>query len=285
MCSPISPASGPTRHVQRFAVQSTLHERQSRESTASSGWRGSRSAQLTLWLFCASLLLIPSGPAEALPEDAGTPELPAVVRRAAGRTLVGVALIGWSVLAPDDAIEPVIRIRAGRHVGVNGFESHVSTLLAYGMLAGAPFLGGGIARPGDRAAQLRGLTTASVTTAVIGAAYAVRTYAKQCVSRPRPGVDPHSDATTPDDFQSFPSGHALLSWACVGDALAGWMTGRREAWVPVVFTAQAAVVSLLRWTSGEHYAGDVLVGSATGLALGTALSLLTRQLGQARSAP
>jgi membrane-associated phospholipid phosphatase len=116
---------------------------------------------------------------------------------------------------------------------------------------------------------------------VISVSYAARTSLKYLVHRPRPWVvaagDELDSIDDPERFQSFPSGHALLTWAVVGSGIVRYSRGTRPAWQVGLLGAGATVVSVLRWTSGEHYLEDVVAGAALGLAVGSAVEVFAGQ--------
>jgi len=76
---------------------------------------------------------------------------------------------------------------------------------------------------------------------------------------------------------SFPSGHAAISFACAG--LLAWLTPLPK--VPLFVLA--ALIAFSRVYVGVHYPLDVLGGAALGLAVATALRLLAGA--RRRSAP
>jgi len=68
-----------------------------------------------------------------------------------------------------------------------------------------------------------------------------------------------------DGGASFPSGHAIASWA-----LASVVANEygRTIWVPVVAYGLASVVSTARFASQQHFASDIFAGAAMGWFIG-----------------
>jgi len=68
-----------------------------------------------------------------------------------------------------------------------------------------------------------------------------------------------------DGGDSFPSGHAIESWALASVIAHEY---RRTKWVPVVAYGLAGVVSVARFGAQRHYASDIVLGGAMGWFLG-----------------
>jgi membrane-associated phospholipid phosphatase len=68
-----------------------------------------------------------------------------------------------------------------------------------------------------------------------------------------------------DRGASFPSGHAIAAWSLA--SVVAHEYGHHK-YVPVLAYGLAAVVSSARFTSRQHYASDVLAGSAMGYFIG-----------------
>jgi membrane-associated phospholipid phosphatase len=64
---------------------------------------------------------------------------------------------------------------------------------------------------------------------------------------------------------SFPSGHAIASWSLASVVAHEYA---HKKWVPVVAYGLATVVSAARFTAQQHYASDLLAGSAIGWFIG-----------------
>ena len=97
---------------------------------------------------------------------------------------------------------------------------------------------------------------------------------KELVMRPRPFVT-HSDLTAlldPGDPWSFPSGHALSSFAA---ATALWCFHKKTGVLALVL---AALIAFSRLYASVHYPTDVLAGMLIGIALAHAAAFLTDAL-------
>ena len=97
---------------------------------------------------------------------------------------------------------------------------------------------------------------------------------KELVMRPRPFVT-HSDLTAlldPGDPWSFPSGHALSSFAA---ATALWCFHKKTG---VLALGLAALIAFSRLYASVHYPTDVLAGMLIGIALAHAAAFLTDRI-------
>ena len=65
--------------------------------------------------------------------------------------------------------------------------------------------------------------------------------------------------------QSFPSGHAMNSWAV---AFAVARTPRCPKWLAITSYGMASAISLSRWTARKHFPSDILVGGVLGALIG-----------------
>ena len=93
---------------------------------------------------------------------------------------------------------------------------------------------------------------------------------KELVMRPRPFVT-HSDLTAllaPGDRWSFPSGHALSSFAA---ATALWCFHKKTGVLALVL---AALIAFSRLYASVHYPTDVLAGALLGVLIGLAAAVL-----------
>jgi hypothetical protein len=73
--------------------------------------------------------------------------------------------------------------------------------------------------------------------------------------------------------QSFPSGHAMTSWA-VAIALA--RNPKCPRWLAYTSYAMATIVSLSRWSAHKHFPSDILVGSVLGGLIGNYVAMRPR---------
>jgi membrane-associated phospholipid phosphatase len=68
-----------------------------------------------------------------------------------------------------------------------------------------------------------------------------------------------------DGGASFPSGHAISSWALA--SVISYEYGHTK-WVPIVACSLAAVVSVARFGAQQHFASDIVAGGAMGWFIG-----------------
>lgn len=151
-------------------------------------------------------------------------------------------------------------------VGLSYAGSHGLVWLAIGVAA---------------AAQLRRPSLALAVFLAVAAADLSASGIKHLVGRPRPeeGTGEIDVLMATPSSSSFPSGHAATSFAA---AVAVCVAVPRLA--PLVF-GLAAAVAFSRLYVGAHYPLDVLAGAALGVAVATALLLLSRTLRRSRSQP
>ena len=114
-------------------------------------------------------------------------------------------------------------------------------------------------------------------------AFTARTVMKQLVHRARPYVGKiDRPADTSEDYESFPSGHALMAFSA-----AAYTQTLQALWYPdskamkavsYATWGLAATTATLRVLSGNHHLGDVLAGAAIGSAIGFLGPYLTNRL-------
>jgi membrane-associated phospholipid phosphatase len=113
--------------------------------------------------------------------------------------------------------------------------------------------------------------------------FGVRTPLKAIIDRPRPYVgETTRPLDTSEDYDSFPSGHALMAFAS-----AAYTQTITSLWYPdsevmkvasIAGWSLATATAVLRVASGNHYPTDVLAGAAIGGALGFLGPYLTNKL-------
>jgi len=161
--------------------------------------------------------------------------------------------------------------------GYGGGAKRASDVLAYALLPAGMVTHQLLAAraAGDRDA---GLVDVLIVAEAAAIAMDLNQLVKFAVGRQRPFVRygnwPEPDrAPDPDDNLSFYSGHTTFTFALA--AAAGTVSdlrGYRSApWVWGVGLALAATTGYLRVAADKHYLTDVLVGAATGLAVGIAV--------------
>jgi membrane-associated phospholipid phosphatase len=193
-------------------------------------------------------------------------DLGVIALRYGPRIMVSASLLAWGLLAPDQFGDTTIDILPGEPADLNEAIDRAGTV--------ALLLTMGTSTAGRLVSDWpNAIDSLSVSSAVIASAYASRSYLKALFRRTRPSAVAQGFFTDTDDRQSFPSGHTLLAWACVGDALVGAVRRTVDPWVLATVTVEAVAVACLRVAAGEHYPGDVVAGAAIGLAVGSLVSL------------
>ncbi|HXE32124.1 MAG TPA: phosphatase PAP2 family protein [Terriglobales bacterium] len=110
----------------------------------------------------------------------------------------------------------------------------------------------------------RWTTIETVGMAALGAGAAVEVV-KRTAGRERPFLQGDNDGGFLEAGTSFPSGHAVISFA-VASALAHRYPDRR--WVRWTAYSLAGVIAGLRFTGKEHFPSDLAVGSGLGYLIG-----------------
>jgi membrane-associated phospholipid phosphatase len=118
---------------------------------------------------------------------------------------------------------------------------------------------------------------------MVGAYFGVRTPLKAIIDSERPYVGEVSRPDdTSEDYDSFPSGHALMAFTS-----AAYTQTITSLWYPdsqvmraasIAAWSLATATAVLRVVSGNHYPTDVLAGAAIGSALGFLGPYLTNKL-------
>ena len=87
---------------------------------------------------------------------------------------------------------------------------------------------------------------------------------KPIAGRPRPNAQ-HDPGEFFDGGASFPSGHAIESWALASVVAHEYSD---TGWVPAVAYGLASVVSVARFAAQQHYASDIVAGAGMGWFIG-----------------
>ena len=127
------------------------------------------------------------------------------------------------------------------------------------------------------------LTIGLSYAATIGTSFGVRTILKEVIDRDRPYVGfPDPPPPSSDDQKSFPSGHALFTFAS-----AAYLQTAVSLWYPdskllnamaIANWTLAVTTATFRVFGGAHYVEDVLVGAAIGSGIGFLGPFITKQL-------
>ena len=137
--------------------------------------------------------------------------------------------------------------------------SRLGSLYVTGGIAGGFYLTGRITH--DQRARETGLLGAE---ALIDSSIVVQVL-KTASQRQRPPVD-NSSGEFFDGGSSFPSGHAITSWALA--TVIAEEYGQHNRLVRFGAYGLAAAISVSRYTGRNHFLSDVLVGSAMGWGIG-----------------
>ena len=171
-------------------------------------------------------------------------------------------------LAPAAAATAILFATDRRNVGQDGDEpgqvawsrgiSEAGAAYSTFGLAGGLYLAGRWGR-NDRLRETGLLGFEALLNAtVVGGVLKVAT------RRQRPGAE-NREGSFFEGGSSFPSGHALGAWAFAA-VVANEYSGRKV--VSVAAYGLASLISISRFTGGNHFASDVVVGSAFGYLIG-----------------
>ncbi len=163
-----------------------------------------------------------------------------------------------ALIAADRSIERELpnsptQIRWGNRVSRVGAAYTLSAMVGIPLLAGAH----------DRRS-----TSASVGRAgalALADAMVVSTVLKYSLGRERPDT-PGGNGRFFQGGNSFPSGHAMTSWA-VGMAIVN--NRRAPKWLKITAFAAATAISCARVAANRHWASDVFAGGMMGAMIGT----------------
>lgn len=157
---------------------------------------------------------------------------------------VPVAAVGFAMMPADRAIrDRVVN-------GMPGFHTSVDDYIQYAPLATQLTLGMcGVKGRSKNRWQI--LVTDAMAAAMMAA---VVNGMKYSINRTRPnGAD-----------ASFPSGHTATAF--MGAALLAHEYGHKSVWIPIAGYTVATATGIMRILNNRHYASDVLVGAAIGIA-------------------
>lgn len=152
----------------------------------------------------------------------------------------------WLPNTPD-------QIRWSQHV------SEFGAIYTLGLVTGGPLIGGKIIARPDYTHIGRNAVEALVNAVITG--YAI----KGITGRDRPN-EGNGSGHFWKGGQSFPSGHAMNSWAV---AMAIARTPKCPKWFAITSYAMATAISASRWSAHKHFASDILVGAVIGSLIGS----------------
>jgi membrane-associated phospholipid phosphatase len=150
--------------------------------------------------------------------------------------------------------------------GDNLSRLRVSKDISY---AGSLYTAGGVSALFYLTGRLRHDERAKETGLLAAEALINSTIVSQAIKgisqRQRPPVD-HSSGEFFDGGASFPSGHAINSWALA--TVVAYEYGRQHPVVRYFSYGLATAISISRYTGRRHFLSDVLAGSAMGYGIG-----------------
>jgi membrane-associated phospholipid phosphatase len=136
--------------------------------------------------------------------------------------------------------------------------SRFGAIYTLGFVTGGPLIGGKIIHKPDYTQIGRNAAEALVNAVITG--YAL----KAITQRERP-IQGDGTGNFWSGGQSFPSGHAMNSWAV---AMAIARTPRCPKWFAITSYTMATAISASRFTANKHFASDILVGAVVGGLIG-----------------
>jgi membrane-associated phospholipid phosphatase len=200
-----------------------------------------------------------------------------------------VAEADWERVGFDEGARDVLRFGASQ---AREASRAVSDAMFYGLIA-YPVVDALVALPRDREVGWQMLVVDLETLALAGFTAVLlehttgreRPYARYC-SRPGGPAPEHRDdchvSAPKEEHKSFPSGHALMSFAGAGLICAHHLRvpiyggGAPDQIACGVAAGAAGVQGLLRVTGDRHFVSDVVVGGAIGFAMGYGLPMALR---------
>ncbi len=136
--------------------------------------------------------------------------------------------------------------------------SNFGAIYTLGFVTGGPLVGGKITHK-PRYSRIGRLSAEALVSAIL-TNYAL----KAITQRERPDQG-NGNGSFWVGGQSFPSGHAMNSWAV---AIAVARSPQCPRWFAVTSYAMATAISLSRWSAHKHFPSDILVGGVLGGLIG-----------------
>jgi hypothetical protein len=171
---------------------------------------------------------------------------------------IGGAAITAALIATDHRTSNVFENSSGQISWGNGISKIGAAYTLLPVVAG--FYGYGVLRDDAKTREVGVLGGEALLDALI-----VSEVMKTAVRRNRPDA-----ASEPGHFfesgDSFPSGHAIESWALA--SVIAHEYGHGSKLVPIVVYGLAATVSTARFAAQRHYASDIVAGGAMGWFIG-----------------
>ena len=174
---------------------------------------------------------------------------------------IGFGAVTAALIATDHHTVNAFENSQGQIVW-GGRVSNIGTTYTLGPLLAASY-GYGVWRNNAQAREMGILGAESWIDALI-----VVSVLKEAAGRNRPdNVRPGERGEFFENGASFPSGHAIESWA-VASLVAHEFKRHGGRWVPYLAYGLATAVSVARFAAQRHYASDIVAGGAMGWFIG-----------------
>jgi membrane-associated phospholipid phosphatase len=182
---------------------------------------------------------------------------PLHINRQDAKLWIGFAAITGVLIATDHRSSKIFENSAGQVSWGNHISNVGASYTLLPVVAG--FYGAGVLADDPKARETGVLGGEALLDSLI-----VVEVLKSATRRNRPYVS-HDAGHFFDTGDSFPSGHAITSWA-LASVIAHEYAHKK--WVPFVAYGLASVVSTARFAAQKHYASDIVAGGAMGWFIG-----------------
>lgn len=179
------------------------------------------------------------------------------MNRSDAKWWIGFGTVTAALIATDHRTSTAFENRSGRVVWGERVSKVGASYTLIPLVAG--FYGYGILRDEPKAREIGVLGTEALLDSLI-----VVEILKPIAGRERPDAS-HDRSHFFDGGDSFPSGHAIESWALA--SLIAHEYGQTK-FVPVLAYGLAGVVSASRFAAQRHYASDIVAGAGMGWFIG-----------------
>ena len=178
-------------------------------------------------------------------------------KKQAATIVLPLAAVTAGLIATDSQTSKFLANTPGQVEWSQRF-SNFGALYTLGMVTGGSLIGGKIIH-NPTYVQIGRISAEALINSII-----VNYALKAVTQRERPDHG-NGDGRFWVGGQSFPSGHAMNSWAV---AFAVARTPGCPKWFAITSYVMATAISLSRWTAHKHFASDIVVGAALGSLIG-----------------
>jgi membrane-associated phospholipid phosphatase len=179
-------------------------------------------------------------------------------KKADAKWWIGFGAVTAALIATDHHTSTIFENSQGQVSWGNGISKIGAAYTLLPIVAG--FYAVGVLRDEPKAREVGVLGAEALLDGLIASEVL-----KPIAGRNRPNAT-HDQGHFFDGGASFPSGHAMESWALA--SVLAHEYGHTK-WVPVVAIGLAGVVSAARFAAQQHYASDIVAGGAMGWFIGT----------------